>query len=238
VAVKALIFDCDGTLADTEEAHRAAFNQAFAEAGLDWHWSVARYRVLLDTTGGKERIARYIAEEDTSACDVAALHAAKNLIYARLAESGAVALRPGVTALMEVARQNDIALAIATTTSRRNLDALIAATPLRQFTFAAIICGEDVRRKKPDPEVYLLALEKLGLDAADCLAFEDSVSGLRSARAARIATVVTPNSYTIGSDFTGSVAVVNDLTDFQIESGAGEGIRTLDPNLGKVVLYP
>jgi HAD superfamily hydrolase (TIGR01509 family) len=215
MAVRALIFDCDGTLAETEEAHRKAFNLAFAEAGLDWCWTVDRYRELLRVTGGRERIAHYMAEEGLSGVDIPALHEAKNSHYAHLVQSGAVALRQGVFPMMEAAQSAGVAIAIATTTTRSNLDSLIRATRLSGIDFAALVTGEDVVRKKPDPEVYRIALDRLSLPAGKCMAFEDSENGLLAARGAGLKTVVTPSFYSAGEDFSAAALVVPDLEGFR-----------------------
>ncbi len=213
MALKALIFDCDGTLAETEEAHRTAFNRAFADAGLDWHWSVDRYRELLKVTGGKERIAHFTAEEQRQRVDINALHLAKNALYSDVVRSGKVALRPGVMRIITAARAQGVALSIATTTSRSNLDSLIAATPLRDIDFATIITGEDVSRKKPDPEAYHIALNCLSLPPGACIAFEDSANGLSAARRAGIVTIVTPSLYTSHEDFSEANIIAHNLDD-------------------------
>jgi HAD superfamily hydrolase (TIGR01509 family) len=211
MALRALIFDCDGTLAETEETHRTAFNRAFADAGLYWNWSVDEYRELLAITGGRERIANYIAKNALAEVDITALHRKKNDIYARLVEAGQVTLRPGVARLMMAAEAQGIALAIATTTSRSNLDSLIKGSALSDFAFSAIVTGEDVTRKKPDPEVYQIALKQLSLAAGECVAFEDSEHGLFAADACRIRTVITPGRYTTGQDFGQASLVLPDL---------------------------
>lgn len=217
--VRALIWDVDGTLAETEELHRAAFNAAFAEAGLAWHWSQDDYRRLLKTTGGKERIAVFMAEIGASGVDIPALHKAKTALYTSMMAQGGLALRPGVADLMAQARAAGIRLAIATTTSRPNVDALCAACfgqPSDQV-FEVIASGDEVPAKKPAPDIYLLALQRLGLPANACLALEDSRNGLRSALAAGLRTIVTPSVYTMGEDFTGADAVLDDLTQFTLE---------------------
>lgn len=220
MALKALIFDCDGTLAETEEAHREAFNLAFAETGLDWHWSMDRYRELLKVTGGRERIAHYMAHEGFFGIDIPALHRTKNLNYARLVETGDVELRPGVLRLMEEAQATGIAIAIATTTSRSNLNSLIASTALSKIDFAAIVCGEDVEKKKPDPEAYDVALQHLSLPTGECIAFEDSANGLRSAYAAGIKTVVAPSFYTTDEDFGQASLLLPDLESLAVPPGS------------------
>jgi HAD superfamily hydrolase (TIGR01509 family) len=217
VALRAIIFDVDGTLAETEEAHRTAFNRAFAEAGKPWSWSEDDYRALLTTTGGKERIARYL-DECGLAPDpalAAALHVRKNAIYAELVADGAVTPRPGVQRLIEEARRHDVALAIATTTSATNLAALLDHVLGRGTTgwFAVIITGEMVAVKKPDPEAYELALIDLDLPASACVAIEDSRNGLDAAHGAGIATLVTPSHYTRHEDFSGAALVRRDLDD-------------------------
>jgi HAD superfamily hydrolase (TIGR01509 family) len=214
--VQALIFDVDGTLAETEELHRAAFNRAFASAGLDISWDRTRYRELLGTTGGKRRILRHFTEAGLNADEALAaeLHRSKNMHYAEAVGRG-VELRPGVFELMRRARQAGLRLAIATTTSRSNLAALLTHAPLPEFD--AIVAGEDVSTLKPHPEVYLKALAQLDLPAGAALAFEDSANGLRSATAAGLRTIVTPSTYSVGEDFTAAAAVLPDLTGFDWE---------------------
>jgi HAD superfamily hydrolase (TIGR01509 family) len=212
VTVRALVFDVDGTLAETEEIHRASFNQAFAEHGLGWSWDRGLYRDLLRTTGGRERILEY-ARRVGADLDARSLHARKTAIYAESIQTGQVALRPGVAALIAHGRRENLRLAIATTTSRPNVAALLEATLGRESVrwFASIRTGEDVAAKKPDPEVYRLVLSDLGLSAADCVAFEDSGNGLVAARAAGLRTVVAPSIYSAEDDFTGADLVVDTL---------------------------
>jgi HAD superfamily hydrolase (TIGR01509 family) len=204
--LEALIFDVDGTLAETEELHRAAFNAAFTEAGLGWHWTQADYHGLLKTTGGKERIAAFMAQTGASGVDIPALHRAKTAQYTAMMARGGLALRPGVADLIHRARSAGVRLAIATTTSRPNVDALCAACfgQPSGAVFEVIACGDEVAAKKPAPDVFVLALHRLGLPARACLALEDSRNGLRSALAAGLCTIVTPSAYTADEDFTGA----------------------------------
>lgn len=221
MTLQALIFDVDGTLAETErDGHRVAFNAAFADAGLSWHWDVALYGELLAVTGGKERMHHYIARWKPDGVPtgdiadfVARLHAAKTAHYVRCVESGALRLRPGIARLIHEARAVGLPLAIATTTTAENVHALLAATlgPDSPAWFAAIGAGDVVPRKKPAPDIYQWVLWALGLKAADCLAIEDSAAGLAAARAAGAPTVVTVSEYTVGQDFSGALAVVSDL---------------------------
>ncbi len=213
--LKAIIFDVDGTLAETEEAHRTAFNRVFAEAGREWKWSVDDYRELLKVTGGKERIRHFLKLIGETATDqfIADVHARKNEIYAALVASGTVALRPGIARLIGEARSCKMRAAIATTTSRANLVALLDC----QFgtgsiaDFDAVVTGEDVAHKKPDPEVYTRTLLALGLPPEACVAIEDSRNGLLAAAACGIAVLATPSLYTLHEQFGGAAGVRADL---------------------------
>ncbi|EME71548.1 CbbY protein [Paramagnetospirillum caucaseum] len=204
--VAALIFDVDGTLAETEEAHRYAFNRAFSETGLSWTWNQAIYRHLLKVSGGKERILAFAP--DASPELVAALHGRKNQIYTKLVASGQVSFRPGVESLISSARAQGLKLAIATTAARVNVEALLGA---RKAFFHTIACAEDVRKKKPDPEVYALVLKRLDLPADKCLVLEDSSNGLAAATSIGLKVVITPSLYTRGQNFDGALAVLPDL---------------------------
>lgn len=220
--IKALIFDVDGTLAETEEVHRAAFNQTFAEAGLDWNWSVETYKQLLKVTGGRERMEHFARINNLAVPDCAALHKIKTGNYNDLIAHSGVVLRPGVEALLRSARASGMKLAIATTTSRPNMNSLISSTLGTSALdwFEAICCGEDVKIKKPDPEVYVLALEKCGVAAGQAIAFEDSANGLKAAKSARLACVITPGMYTFDDDFSGADLIVANLGEPEIRMDA------------------
>ena len=217
---RAIIFDVDGTLAETEESHRQAFNRAFRGAGLDWSWDQALYRQLLAVTGGKERI-RYFIEDfggqgaPAESLDefIRALHAEKTAAYTRMVTDGELELRPGVREVLALAQQQGYRLAIATTTTPANVDALLAANfgENEQELFEVICAGDSVPNKKPAPDVYLKALEDLELPAASCIAVEDSRNGLLSACAAGIRTVVTPGIYTDHENFDEAALVIDSL---------------------------
>lgn len=213
--LEALIFDVDGTLAETEECHREAFNQAFSEAGLDWVWEQPMYRRLLKTTGGKERMIAYADLQGEEHPDVVALHARKTEIYNENILTGNVPLRPGIERLISQAHSKGLRLAIATTTSLPNVHSLLEVNLGKESIgwFEAICTAEDVSRKKPDPEVFEIALERLGLPAENCLAFEDSWNGVQSAKEAGIPTLVTPSVYTNDQDFRGVLSVVSVIGD-------------------------
>ena len=215
MTARALIFDVDGTLAETEELHRIAFNKAFAEAGLDWLWDRALYGRLLKVAGGRERIEAHAREIGADGVDAAAVHKRKTEIYNSLMVPGAVALRPGVQDLLFRARAAGLDLAIGTTTARINVLGLLAAT-LGSDTlswFASVRTGEDTKRKKPDPEVYRLVLADLGHAPEDCLIFEDSANGLLAAQAIGVLTVITPSVYTAEDAFPDADFLFNTLDE-------------------------
>ena len=225
--LNALIFDVDGTLADTESVHLAAFNHAFAQEGLDWHWDVPLYTRLLEVSGGKERLLHYwrmvqpgLKEVDGGAVrdTVARLHEIKTATYEQAISAGAVALRPGVLTLMQAALNQGLQLAIATTTSPVNIAALLrtAIGPDWRSHFLAIGDASNAPLKKPHPQVYLKVLADMRLDPAQCVAFEDSANGLQSATAAGLATVITPTSYTAQHDFGAALRVLPDLSQLDL----------------------
>jgi HAD superfamily hydrolase (TIGR01509 family) len=215
--MKALIFDVDGTLAETEELHRRAFNRSFADAGLDWVWDVEDYTRLLAITGGKERIRHFIAADAgkprLTAEQLAALHAVKTEYYGELVANGDLVLRPGVERLLREARAAKIRLAIATTTTAANIEALLRATLGADWMswFEFVLSSDSVPAKKPAPDIYLLALERLGLRGPECVAFEDTLNGLVSARTAGVPTVVTLSAFGGLGPFPGALAVVDQL---------------------------
>ena len=224
--LEALIFDVDGTLADTELAHLAAFNQAFAQEGIGWQWDVPLYTQLLEVSGGKERMLHYWRQVRPDVTDlgngvqatVARLHELKTAAYEQAVRDGAVQLRPGVLKLIEAAYAEGLRLAIATTTSAVNIVALLrrAIGPDWQRFFTVVEDASTAPRKKPDPMVYQQTLARLAVPAAACLAFEDSANGLMAARTAKLATIVTPNDFTAHHDFTGALRVLPDLAGVSV----------------------
>lgn len=236
--LEALIFDVDGTLADTErDGHRIAFNKAFAAAGIDWHWPIEVYGELLQVTGGKERMQHYIDHfrSDFSNSDVAGfiaeLHASKTKIYTELLSTGKIPLRPGVKRLLEEARAKGLRLAISTTTTPANVEALLVNTLGSKGLdlFDVIAAGDIVPQKKPASDIYDYVLENMGLQPAQCFAFEDSWNGLQSSHGAGLRTIVTVNGYTYEHDFRNAMLVVDHLGEsdnaFTVLAGDAAGQR-------------
>jgi HAD superfamily hydrolase (TIGR01509 family) len=221
---RAIIFDVDGTLSETEETHRRAFNRAFESEGLDWHWDSALYAKLLEVTGGKERIRYFVeyfegkgAPADALGTFIRVLHAKKTAAYTEMISSGNVELRPGILELIRDAQARGFRLAIATTTTPANVDALLDSTLGGNGDFETICAGDSVAKKKPAPDVYELVLKELALHPATCVAIEDSRNGLLSADAAGIPCVVTPGLYTKGQDFSEAALVIDDLAACDFE---------------------
>ncbi|MCK5396060.1 MAG: HAD family hydrolase [Gammaproteobacteria bacterium] len=219
--LKALIFDVDGTLSDTErDGHRVAFNRAFDEYGMDWHWSVETYGELLAVTGGKERM-RFFAEKFLDENDVPEnleakipeLHAAKTRHYTELLSTGAIPLRPGIERLITEARQRGFRLAIATTTTPENVTALLTHTLGAESIdwFEVIAAGDIVPAKKPAPDIYDYALKEMNLSADECIAFEDSANGIKSSAGANLSTIITVNDYTKDHDFSDASIVLDQM---------------------------
>ena len=220
--LQGLIFDVDGTLANTErDGHRVAFNQAFAAAGLDWHWSVDFYGELLAVSGGKERIKYYLKQylpefkpSKDLADFVADLHQLKTNYFLKLLRSGTIKLRPGAKRLIEEAKRKEVALAIATTTSLPNVIALLEKY-LDLDWFEVIAAGDIVPAKKPAPDIYYYVVNKMKLSVENSIVIEDSDNGLESATAAGLKTIVTVNNYTEKQDFSQAALVVSDLGEPQ-----------------------
>lgn len=233
----ALIFDVDGTLADTEkDGHRVAFNQAFSEVGLDWQWSVELYGELLAVTGGKERIAFYLDRYNRGFARpvnlddfIADLHRRKTAHYTHMLAEGAIPMRSGVERLLREAREAEVRLAIATTTTPANVSALLrhSLDPQAESWFEVIAAGDIVPAKKPAPDIYTWAMNKMRLTPQECVAFEDSENGVKSAYDAGIRTIlVTTNDYTADHDFNSASLVVDRLGE------ENEPFRTLQGDTG------
>lgn len=219
--LQALIFDVDGTLADTErDGHRVAFNQAFTDFALDWHWDEALYGELLSVTGGKERMRHYVEHYGPplpSVPDfddlVTQLHAAKTRHYTELLAQGSIPLRPGVLRLLREAREAGLRLAIATTTTPANVTALLQHATKEDLLpwFEVIGAGDIVPQKKPAADIFHYVLQQLQLAPQDCIAFEDSANGIQAAHGAGLQTIITVNGYTLRHDFSDAAIVLNEM---------------------------
>jgi HAD superfamily hydrolase (TIGR01509 family) len=228
--IKAIIFDCDGVLADTErDGHRVAFNKAFAQKGYAIEWSVELYGKLLEISGGKERMIHYLDSYGwpSNVVDLATpygadkdalikeLHKLKTDLFIQIIESGELPLRPGIARLIDEAIAADVTLAICSTSHERAVN-LVAEKLLgseRKTRFSAILAGDVVSKKKPDPEIYNLASERLSLEPSKCVVIEDSRNGLLAAKAAGMYCVITTNGYTKEEDFTEADLIVSELGD-------------------------
>jgi len=220
--LKALLFDCDGVLVDTErDGHRVAFNRAFAQKDLDAEWSVEEYGELLKVAGGKERMRHYFDAngwlDDASDRDeyIKELHRLKTDIYMEIVEAGELPLRPGVARLIDEAIQGGLMLAVCSTSNERAVNAIVENMlgMARKNCFSGIFAGDIVSKKKPDPEIYTLALQKLGIEESEGLVVEDSLNGLRAAKAAGFHCLVTTNAYTEHEDFRDADLTVPELGD-------------------------
>ena len=222
--IKALIFDCDGVLVDTErDGHRVGFNRAFAQMGIDAEWDVELYGKLLLVAGGKERMRAYFDEygwpdgaDTAEARDelIVALHKLKTEITSGLVAEGGLPLRPGIARIVDEAIAAGVRLGVCTTSNPKFIDAVLDLFgPERKAKFDFVHAGDVVAKKKPAPDIYLLALETLGLPAHECMVIEDSRNGLLAARGAGLPTLVTTSTYTVDEDFTGAVKVVPELGD-------------------------
>ncbi len=234
--LKAIIFDVDGTLANTEhDGHLKAFNEAFYFFGLDWHWNSELYGDLLSVSGGKERLAHFIKKYNPKLNnaltkeDIAMIHRKKTDIFISKISDGFISLRIGVERLINDALDNNLRLGIATTTSYENVKAiLVAALGVNALdSFEIIAAGDVVKNKKPSPEIYNYVLEKMKLNASECVAIEDSEIGFNSSAAAGLKTLVTLSEYTKTKNFEGALVVLDHLGEkdqpFQIINGTQTG---------------
>ncbi|MDP9139595.1 MAG: HAD-IA family hydrolase [Pseudomonadota bacterium] len=226
MTLRAVLFDVDGTLADTEAlGHRPAYNRAFRKLGLALRWGPKLYRKLLKQPGGRERLKHYVEhyqpdlgdQQSEASADldawVSKVHELKSKYFKKRMRSGSVPLRPGIARLMREARTHGLKLGIVTNASLKTLKPVLryCMGPELAAEIDVIASGEEVRRKKPAPDLYKLALHRLGVDACECVTLEDSQMGLAAATAAGIAAVVTVNSDTLEQDFSTAALVMSSL---------------------------
>jgi HAD superfamily hydrolase (TIGR01509 family) len=238
MSLKALIFDVDGTIANTErDAHLLAFNQSFKQLGVDWNWSNDLYNELLMVTGGKERIKHYIEDYLTdfdtnpvadNVVDFAiVLHKQKTQNFIDIISTGNLPLRTGIERIFNEAKDKGLRLAIATTTTYENVEAIIENSLGRAWidNFEIIGAGDMVKNKKPAGDIYSLVLEKMNLTPDEAIAFEDSENGIRAATDAGLKSIITVNEYTVEHNFEGALVVLDNLgtenTPFTKISGDG-----------------
>jgi HAD superfamily hydrolase (TIGR01509 family) len=236
--MQALIFDCDGVLVDTErDGHRRAFNQAFEEMGLDVDWDVKRYGELLQVAGGKERMRHHFettgwpaqAGSDKDAF-IAELHQRKTAIFGDIIATGQLPLRPGVLRIVDAALAENIRLGVCTTSNPKSISGVLDLMGQdRKSRFELVLAGDIVSRKKPDPEIYELALEKLALPPGECLVIEDSRNGLLAAIGAGLPCMITTSTYTVDEDFSGAARVVPELGDPPGDCVTLEDLQSLAP---------
>ena len=222
--LKAIIFDCDGVLVDTErDGHRVGFNRAFRQFGIAAQWDVPLYGKLLQVAGGKERMRAYFDKfgwpsgsdtEEGKGALIRELHKAKTEITAGLVGEGALPLRPGISRIVDEALANDVILGVCTTSNPVFIDAVLDLFgPERKARFGFVHAGDVVARKKPDPEIYELAKQSLKLPAHACIVIEDSRNGLLAAKGAGLPTLITTSTYTVDEDFSEADRVVPELGD-------------------------
>jgi HAD superfamily hydrolase (TIGR01509 family) len=222
MSVEALIFDLDGTIADTEEIHRQAFNAAFIKLELWWDWGPERYAELLAISGGVERLHHYVESLKTGTTEKARLHAivpvihfTKSEIYAELLRVGQPPLRPGVARLITEAWHEGLDVAVVSTTTSAHAVELLRHH-FKHGEISVVVCADEVPSRKPAPDIYRRALALLRRPPEACVAFEDSANGLRAARAAGLATVAVPSRWTQGQDFSGADFLLRDLSEFHL----------------------
>ncbi len=230
--LKGIIFDVDGTIADTEEIHRQAFNQTFEEFNINWHWSVDDYRKILFISGGKERFKKFLNEDEALKRKIEdpenfikELHKRKSENYRSILASENTELRPGILRLINEARDKGIQIGVATSSSMANLTTLFNTTqnidPSELFN--SIVTSDTVQDKKPSPAAYQCVLAGLGLEPEVCIAIEDTQNGNIAALAAGLKTIITTHVYTIDNDFTGASIVVNHLGEPDIPFSLSQG---------------
>jgi beta-phosphoglucomutase-like phosphatase (HAD superfamily) len=225
---RALLFDCDGVLADTErDGHLVAFNRMWREQGVDWQWTVEQYAEKLKIGGGKERIASLGRDDDFRAAYavpsseetwqaiVATWHKRKSELFKELVMSGALPGRAGVKRLAGEALDAGWTVAVCSTSAQASVEAVLHAVVGEEMArrFAGVFAGDIVKAKKPSPDIYLYAADRLGLAHQQCVVVEDSRNGLRAAHAAGMACVVTLNALTRTEDFSEAALVVDSLGD-------------------------
>lgn len=235
--MEALIFDCDGVLVDTErDGHRVAFNRAFEQLGLDLTWDEELYGELLKVSGGKERMRYYFNEtgwpdqaEGREDEFIKEAHALKTSIFMDIIEGGELKLRSGVKRMVDEALDDGLRLGVCSTSNQRSVNLVVETMlgPDRKQEFDFILAGDIVSEKKPDPEIYNMALDRLDVPAEKCVVIEDTRNGLLAAKGAGMRCLITKSVYTAGEDFTEADRVVDELGDPPSNCIQIDDLRTL-----------
>jgi|TARA_R110002110_G_scaffold141000_5_gene328635 HAD superfamily hydrolase (TIGR01509 family) len=214
----AILFGSIGTIVDTSELQREAFNEAFMQHGLEWFWDRDEYQSMLDTSGGRSRIAEY-ALQRAETVDAGAIHATKSDCFQMMMTRSGLVLRAGVGAAIRAAKSNSYQVALVTTTSPSNVQTMFAglSSTIDIEQFDLIVDASKVNAPKPHPAAYKYAIEHLGVPASDCVAVEDNLDGLAAALAAGVSSVAFPNANTAGHDFTAAIDVVESVDFAQLQ---------------------
>jgi HAD superfamily hydrolase (TIGR01509 family) len=243
--LKALIFDCDGVIAETErDGHRVAFNRAFKEAGLDVEWGIDEYGELVKIAGGKERMKAYFKRySDIYPPDrfddqfISKLHKRKTEIFMDMSAKGELPVRPGIRRLIDEAHERGIILAVCSTSNEKSVISLLQAVlgTQRLNWFNAVFAGDIVKAKKPAPDIYNLVKEKFGLEGSECFVVEDSRNGLLAAKAAGMHCVITVSFYSKDEDFSEANVVVSSLGEPNLPAEVIKGHPSLDASSIKYI---
>ena len=225
--IKAIFFDQDGVIIDTErDGHRVSFNMTFKEFGYDVDWDVDYYHELLQIAGGKERMKHHLEtkgfgkEVKPEEVDelIKAMHKRKTALFIELIESGKLPLRPGIHRFLMEAMEAGLIIGVCTTSNEQAAHA-IAYKILSDIKFNFVLAGDVVSKKKPDPEIYNLALSKAGVKPEECIVIEDSRNGVLAGKAAGMHVVATTNVYTEKENLNDADIIVTCLGDAQGEKG-------------------
>lgn len=219
MALKAIILDVDGTMAETADVKRAAFNQAFAEIGLDWVWGRIVFQQILNSTlqGGEAAYYARVRHPDLAIAlqqngALAQINRRQQMIYRSLLEAGAAQLRPGIARLMAEAVSGRVKLALCSNGPRQEFETLLYNRFGREMVdaLAASVSSEDVKVATP-VQAYQLCLKRLALSPQDVVVIEDSAAGCAAAARLGMTVIATPGQYSIADHFRDAALVISDL---------------------------
>ncbi|MBM7583231.1 HAD superfamily hydrolase (TIGR01509 family) [Caldicoprobacter guelmensis] len=243
--LKALIFDCDGVIAETErDGHRVAFNRAFKEAGLDVEWNIEEYGELVKIAGGKERMKAYFQRhpdiyppERFNDEFINKLHKRKTEIFMDMSAKGELPIRPGIRRIIDEAHERGIILAVCSTSNEKSVVSLLQAVlgSQRLNWFNGIFAGDIVKAKKPAPDIYNLVKERFNLKGSECFVVEDSRNGLLAAKAAGMHCLITISFYSQHEDFSEADLVVSSLGEPDLPVKVIKGHPNIDVSSTKYI---